>query len=168
MKMIFTEDEKRTEELFSALGFLAENELAVGLPPDASARSRFILAVQEHGSPILRIPPRPVVEPALTDPAVQAAMANRMEKAAEAAARGSRSLAESEMAAAGRLGADAIRARIDAGVPPPNAPITVHGGWARNRISGKPVHIRGKGFDKPLYDTGELYYAFSWVIRRKK
>ena len=54
---------------------------------------------------------------------------------------------------------------IDAGVPPPNAPLTVHGGWIRNFSSGRPVHVEGKGFNKPLYDTGELYHAFSFEVK---
>lgn len=38
----------------------------------------------------------------------------------------------------------------------PNAYITIHGGWMRNKVSGKPVYIKGKGSDRPLIDTGSL------------
>ena len=62
---------------------------------------------------------------------------------------------------------DAIRAYIDAGVPPPNTPLTVSGGWIRNFSSKKPVHVAGKGFNKPLYDTGELYNDFDYEITER-
>jgi hypothetical protein len=29
-------------------------------------------------------------------------------------------------------------------IPPPNAPITLEGGWMRNPVSGKPTYIKGK------------------------
>lgn len=38
----------------------------------------------------------------------------------------------------------------------PNAPITINGGWMRNKVSGKPVYIKGKHSNRPLIDTGEL------------
>lgn len=39
----------------------------------------------------------------------------------------------------------------------PNAPITIKGGWMRNKISGKPFKVEGKGSSKPpLIDTGTL------------
>ena len=64
----------------------------------------------------------------------------------------------------GESGVAAVRRYIDAGVPPPNAPLTVQGGWIRNFSSGRPVHVEGKGFNKPLYETGELYHAFSFEV----
>ena len=38
----------------------------------------------------------------------------------------------------------------------PNAPITIYGGWMRNKVTGKPIYIKGKGSDRPLIDTGAL------------
>jgi hypothetical protein len=60
---------------------------------------------------------------------------------------------------------EGIRGYIDKGISPGNAPLTVQGGWIRNFVSGRPVHVEGKGFDKPLYDTGELYSSFDYEIR---
>lgn len=37
---------------------------------------------------------------------------------------------------------------------PANARITVEGGWMRNKQTGKPVYIEGKGFNAPLRHTG--------------
>lgn len=46
-----------------------------------------------------------------------------------------------------------IQMQINNTTTPPNAPITVRGGWL-GRPGGKSVYIKGKGFNKPLYHTG--------------
>ena len=38
----------------------------------------------------------------------------------------------------------------------PNAPITIHGGWMRNKKSGKPFKVKGKKSSRPLINTGRL------------
>ena len=38
----------------------------------------------------------------------------------------------------------------------PNAPITINGGWMRNKTSGKVFYIKGKHSERPLIDTGSL------------
>lgn len=47
-----------------------------------------------------------------------------------------------------------------------NAPITIYGGWMRNKKSGKPFYVKGKGDKLPLTDTGKL--ADSIEIRISK
>ena len=67
---------------------------------------------------------------------------------------------------AGQAGVDGIHAYIDSGIEPGNAPLTIHGGWIRNFVSKRPVHVEGKGFDKPMYATGELYRSFGFEVKR--
>ena len=110
----------------------------------------------------MHIPPRPVVGPALNKEETRIVLSNALSEACEAAAEGDPDGVRDGFAAAGEAGVAAIRAYIDAGISPGNAPVTVHGGWIRNFSSGKPVMIPGKGFDKPLYDTGELFEAFGY------
>ena len=69
-----------------------------------------------------------------------------------------------DLEAAGQAGADGIRAYIDSHIPPPNSPATVNGGWIWNRAAKKAVYVKGKGFNKPLFDTGNLYNAFGYEI----
>ncbi len=57
-----------------------------------------------------------------------------------------------------------IRKHIDSNIPPPNSPVTVNGGWIYNRAAHKSVYVPGKGFNKPLFDTGALYDAFDYEI----
>lgn len=46
-----------------------------------------------------------------------------------------------------------------------NAPITLYGGWMKNKKSGKPFFVKGKGADKPpLTDTGILAEAIEIKI----
>ena len=136
--------------------------LKVGLPEDAGDRLRFILAVQEHGSPLMHIPSRPVIRPALAQAETRAAMASAMKDAIASAWEEKDPHADLE--AAGQAGADGIRAYIDSHIPPPNSPATVSGGWIYNRAAKKAVYVKGKGFDKPLFDTGALYEAFGFEI----
>ena len=60
-----TEDTVRIENREKCLDFLRENQVDVGLTSKASGRSRFLLGIHTHGSPVMHIPPRPVVQPAL-------------------------------------------------------------------------------------------------------
>ena len=136
--------------------------LKVGLPEGTGDRLRFILAVQEHGSPIMHIPSRPVIRPALAQAETRAAMASAMKDAIASAWEEKDPHADLE--AAGQAGADGIRAYIDSHIPPPNSPATVSGGWIYNRAAKKAVYVKGKGFDKPLFDTGALYEAFGFEI----
>ena len=56
---------------------------------------------------------------------------------------------------------------IDKGIPPPNRPITLSGGWMRNPVSKKPVKVKGKSGTTPLVDTGQLHNDFDFAIAGK-
>ena len=137
-------------------------KVKVGLPESAGGRLRFILAVQEHGSPLMHIPARPVIRPALARTETCAAMASAMKDAVRAAWEGEDP--HPALEAAGQAGADGIRAYIDSHIPPPNSPLTVEGGWFYNRKARKTVYVKGKGFNKPLFDTGTLYDTFGYEV----
>ena len=162
MKLTIHDDPDALSRRVRALRKLKAANVKVGLPAKAGSRLRFILAVQEHGSPVMRIPSRPVIRPALAKPETRAAMAEAMKDAVTAAWEGEDP--RPAMEAAGRAGADGIRAYIDSHIPPPNSPVTVNGGWMYNRAAHKGVYVSGKGFNKPLVDTGALYDAFDYEI----
>ena len=164
MKITVHDDPETMGKRIRALKKLKSMNVKVGLPASAGDRLRFILAVQEHGSPMMRIPSRPVIRPALAKPETRSAMAEAMKDAVRAAWEGEDGAARAAMESAGQAGADGIRAYIDAGIPPPNSPATVNGGWIYNRAAKKGVYVPGKGFNKPLFDTGALYEAFDYEI----
>ena len=164
MKLNIHDDPEALRQRIRALRKLKTVRVKVGLPASAGSRLRFILAVQEHGSPVMRIPSRPVIRPALAKPETRSAMAGEMRKALQAAWEGDEGAARAAMESAGQAGADGIRKYIDTGIPPANSPVTVSGGWIYNRAAHKSVYVPGKGKNKPLFDTGALYDAFDYEI----
>ena len=167
MTFTFTEDSGLWSRRLAALRKLAASQVDVGLTSSASARSRFLLAIHEHGAPVMRIPARPVIQPALASGEARAAMTEAMTEALAAAMDGNPEGVTAALEKSGEAGVDAIHAYIDAGVPPPNSPVTVSGGWIYNRVAKKGVPVSGKGFNKPLYDTGALYNDFDYEIRSR-
>ena len=162
MKLTVHENPETLQKRLRTLKKLKSAKVKVGLPASAGGRLQLILAVQEHGSPLMRIPARPVIRPALSRPETRQAMAEEMQNALRAAWDGEDPRPALE--AAGQAGADGIRAYIDAGISPPNSPVTVSGGWIWNLPGRKAVYVKGKGFNKPLFDTGALYSAFDYEI----
>ena len=167
MNFSFSEDESFWQKRFAAMKKLAESQVDVGLTSSASGRSRFLMAIHENGCPVMRIPPRPVIGPALNSEKAREEMTAAMGEAIAAALAGDVSGVDEALNRSGEAGVDAIHRYIDAGVPPPNSPITINGGWIFNRVAKKGVPVGGKGFDKPLYDTGQLYNDFDYEITHK-
>ena len=142
-----TEDTELLEKRDKCLEYLRKHKVDVGLTSSASGRSVFLLGIHTRGSPIMRIPPRPVVQPALAQESLKSEMGEKMKAACEA-----------------ERGADGIREYIDAGIDPPNSPVTLSGGWIWNRVAKKGVLVGGKSGDKPMFDTGQLYSDFNYEI----
>ena len=165
MNFTFKEDLAFQASLEEARKLLKDTKVEVGLPAGAPSRSRWLLALHERGAPGAHIPPRPVVGPALARAETQTAIADGLISACEAAAAGDSAGVTAGFEQAGQAGVEGIRGYIDAGISPGNAPLTISGGWIRNFSSGKPVHVAGKGFDKPMLDTGALYDSFDYEVR---
>ena len=167
IKLTSKEATDKMKDRLQCLQYLATHTVEVGLTSSASARSRTLLAIHEHGAPAMHIPARPVVKPALAQASTRAAMSAAMLSACAAANDGDQAGVTSALEDAGKAGVDGIHAYIDKGIPPPNSPITLSGGWMRNPVSKKPVHIIGKSGTTPLVDTGQLYNDFDWEISGK-
>ena len=162
-----SENTEKLKDRLQCLRYLATHTVEVGLTSSASGRSRTLLAIHEYGSPAMHIPARPVVKPALSQAFVRAKMASAMRNACASALDGDLSGVTAALEESGQAGVDGIHAYIDAGIPPPNAPVTLTGGWIRNPVSGKPVKVKGKSGTTPLVDTGQLYNDFDFEIREK-
>lgn len=48
----------------------------------------------------------------------------------------------------------------------PNSPITINGGWMKNKKSGKPFYVKGKKSSKPLIDTGSLRQSLKAFVSK--
>ena len=164
MKLTITEDMDLFDKQGECLEWLRTHKVDVGLTSSASGRSFFLLGIHTRGSPIMRIPPRPVVEPALAQESLKSEMGEIMISACEAAMEGDMAGTRAGLEDAGKRGAEGIREYIDAGISPPNSPVTMSGGWIRNRVSGKAVLVKGKSGGKPMKDTGALYDDFNYEI----
>ena len=162
-----TEDTEKIENREKCLEYLAKNKVDVGLTSSASGRSFFLLGIHTRGSPIMHIPPRPVVEPALAQESLKEEMGEFLLESCEAAFDGDMSGTVSGMENAGQRGADGIREYLDAGISPPNAPVTLSGGWIYNRAAKKGVPVKGKSGTTPLVDTGQLYDDFDYEITER-
>ena len=167
MNINLTEHTEDFPKRLEALRFLSAHAVQVGLPSNASPRNRMILAIQEHGSPIMHIPPRPVVQLALAQEGLRVEMGEKLLASCEAAFQGNLSGTQAGLEEAGQRGADGIREYIDAGISPPNSPVTLSGGWIYNRVAKKGVMVKGKAGDKPMLDTGGLYNDFDYEITEK-
>lgn len=167
LKLSFTEDTALRERRERCLDWLRKHQADVGLTSSASGRSRFLLGIHTRGSPVMRIPPRPVVEPALAQEDLKQEMGELMLSSCEAALDGDLAGTQKGLEDAGQRGADGIREYIDAGIDPPNAPVTLSGGWIWNRVAKKGVPVKGKSGDTPLKDTGNLYNDFDFEITER-
>ena len=137
LKLTFTENTELLENREKCVAWLRKHRVDVSLTSSASGRSRFLLGIHSHGSPIMRIPPRPVVQPALAKEGVRSEMASCLIESCEAAFEGNLAGTRRGLEDAGKRGADGIREYIDAGIPPPNSPVTLSGGWIYNRVAKK-------------------------------
>ena len=161
------EDSEHQEKRNKCLEWLGKHRVDVGLTSKASGRSRFLLGIHTRGSPVMRIPPRPVVQPALAQEDLRDEMAGCMTEACGAAYAGDLPGMREGLEKAGQRGADGIREYIDAGIDPPNALVTLSGGWIYNRVAKKGVPVKGKSGTTPLVDTGQLYDDFDYEITEK-
>ena len=66
MKITFTEDAGQARNRLECIHFLNRTQVDVGLTSSASERSRWLMALHEHGAPGAHIPARPVIIPALS------------------------------------------------------------------------------------------------------
>ena len=167
IRLDFAEHTECLENRDKCLDYLRRHAVDVGLTSSASARSRFLLGIHTRGSPIMRIPPRPVVEPALSQAGLRAEMGEKLLSSCEAALEGDLPETKKGLEEAGKRGADGIREYIDGQIPPPNSPVTLSGGWIYNRVAKKGVYVEGKNGSTPMKDTGALYNDFDWEIREK-
>lgn len=145
-------------------------QLLVGIPQEKSSRegdeptNAELMFIHTHGSPLMHIPPRPIIEPAIESEMDK--ITNSLIASAVAAISGDLGEAERLMDDAGTYAENACIKRFGSSELAPNAPITVNGGWMRNYKSGKPFFVKGKHSDAPLIDEGSLKGSITHVIRK--
>lgn len=138
--------------------FFLETEVVVGITEDSNVgreggfTNAGLLYMHEQGVPSHNIPPRPVLQPAISQAEVSRKISELMRDAmVEAMINGDVEKAEKNMHKAGMVGRDACKGYITGGNLAPNAPST----------------IARKGSSTPLVDTGSLINSISYAVRKK-
>lgn len=174
----------RMPALVASVRALVENDVMVGIPGDTPARESGhspsdwhpitnvdLGFIHEFGAPGANIPPRPHLVPGVSD--VRDDVAAIFLKAARRVLDGDHGAAQAGLHAAGRLGRDAVKAKITSGLQPPIKDETVKARLRRRRSwnLGKRQKLfaqyeAGDGrYGMPLIDTGAYIAAFTYVIR---
>ncbi len=159
-------------KLTAGFQFVREMDVLVGIPAEknedhGSLNNASLLYLHENGSPVNNIPPRPVLKEGINDPEEMPKIQALLQEGIEAALQGNLQGAENAYQRAGMAGAAAVQKKFTDGGLAANAPITITGGWMRNKVSGVPVHVKGKGNKGPLIDTGALRQSITFVVRKK-
>lgn len=105
--------------------------------------------LHSHGSPLLAIPARPIIEPALMATGNRGPIEAELGEVAKAMLDANKTLAVTHLKRAGMLGQNAVRGWFR----------DARNGWAPNA----PATIRRKGSDRPLINTGALRQAMTYV-----
>jgi hypothetical protein len=109
-----------------------------------------LMFIHTNGSLLRHIPPRPVIEPAISDPDNRKLFLPELEAAAKAALAGQVLQVKAHLNRAGLIAQNVCRAWF---VSPKN-------GWPPNA----PSTIRRKGSSRPLILTGELRKSITYVV----
>lgn len=131
---------------------LSKLDVLVGIPQaeereDGEITNAQLLFIQSKGSPVNNIPPRPTLEPTVSEN--KARISEMYRKSIEATLNGQNGRAELEKI--GLWTSTKVKDKFGSDELVPNAPIT----------------IKKKGSDRPLIDTGQLRNAVTYVIRNK-
>jgi hypothetical protein len=170
----------RTEQLKRGLHDIARMRVYVGIPEENASRpgdntinNAELLFIQTNGSPINKIPPRPVIEPAIEAEDNKEAITGELRQSAKAIFEGSKQQAIMHMRTAGQEGVNAARNWFDdpRNGWPPNTE-----GTARRKIMKMQGTERDAALEKldwgedvsdlvkPLIDTGEMRKSITFVM----
>lgn len=111
------------------------------------------LYVNSHGKGNWRIPPRPIIEPAIENPQNKKNITDAMKLVAQKALDGDTSAAMAQLSNVGKIGKYVVDQWF---INPLNR-------WAPNA----PSTIKRKGSDRPLIATAQLRQAMDYVIKQK-
>lgn len=148
-------------DVLKSIQSLVKEQTLVGIPDSNAARKEGPINnaalgyINEFGSPANNIPARPFLIPGVE--AAEPAVLKQLKRGAEGALDGRLDAADKALHSAGILAVNAVRGKINEGVPPPLADSTLA---ARRR--------RGRTGTKPLIDTGQLRNAITYVLRKVK
>lgn len=158
VKVEIKENFKRLKNIVDAFNFAKKNDVLVGIPQEGTVSypegvtNVQLMYIHTHGSPANRIPPRPTIEPAITEPQNRVVLQNLLKGSLGSAFAGNLQGAATAQQRAGMMAVNMVKARF--GKSPPLAP-------------NAPYTVLKKGSSAPLIDTGQLRNSITFVIRKK-
>ena len=160
---------------------LSKLDLLVGVPSDKTERKDInepnnstIAYINDNGSPAMRIPQRSFMRPGVSD--AREYIIKRLKKGGKEILQGDVDSVYNTFVACGLAIQNAIRKRINDGIPPPLSQRTLEERVAnRTAIKGAQAEIDRRaageqpGIDlaKPLVATGQLRNSITYVIRER-
>jgi hypothetical protein len=175
------------DRLMGILTALKKTHVYVGIPEEKAGRrsgevtNAQLLFIHTNGSPLRRIPKRPVIEPALATPETQARIQALFKACALAALANDPEKAVKNLKKVGIVGADASKKWFTDGRNswPPNKPATIRRKLAKLRGRRKQAALAAfaagaanyefnnttYGVNTVLVDTAQMRNAITYVIR---
>lgn len=159
----------RTEQLLAMSGKTTSKKKKAKLKKSAQSdvTNAELLFIHTNGSPINKIPPRPVIQPAIAADGNRQAISNEIGKSIKANLDGNKEEAENRMLRAAIAGQNAARTWF---TDPRN-------GWAPNKVALRAAEAKGLVGDaariealrnkKPLIDTGAMRASIVGVVREE-
>lgn len=151
----------KVASIVKAINDLSAKDVLIGVPESSTDRqsgdpatNALIGYVQEFGSPANNIPARPFLIPGVQ--AIQKPAAERLKVAAQRVLSGDLSQTERQLHAAGMMGQNSARAKINSNIQPKLSERTLEARRAR-----------GVTRENTLIDTGQLRNSIIYVIRKK-
>jgi hypothetical protein len=119
--------------------------------------------IMEKGSTVNKIPPRPFMRE--TRKKAEKRFKGLLRKSYKAISNG-KLTTEKALATLGQAYEGEMKEIFLTGHFEPNSYITIHGGWMRNKVSGKPFKVEGKKSSKPLINTGNLRQSIKYKVKK--
>jgi len=145
----------RTQQLLELAGKTNSKKKKARLTKSAKTdiNNAELLFIQEHGSPINKIPARRVLGPSVEADGNKQAIAHELSASVKASLEGDTEKSEQKMLRAALAGQNAARRWFTDG----------RNGWTPNA----PSTVKRKGSDRPLIDTGAMRAAIVGVVREE-
>lgn len=165
------------EKLKQDLERIVRMDVLVGIPKDKTPRTEpgisnaALLFLHTNGSPLQKIPARPVIEPAIQAEGNREMIADQLGKAAQSVLQGNPTEALHYLTLAGQVGENASRAWFTdpRNNWPPNSPETIR--RKVRKMSKQQLDEKfktGEKLTRPLIDTGQLRKSIIYVVRERK
>lgn len=174
-------------DVLKSIKALSKKDVLVGVPnanadrddEDRGPINNAALAfIHDNGSPAANIPARPFLRAGIEEDKEK--IEQRLKKAADAALDGDSNKVDQQLHAAGLIGQNAVRNKINSGDFAPLSDATLEARASRktpgvrlNKGAATELERRDSGqapstdFAKPLIDTGQLRNSITYVVREK-